>query len=82
MDGLDGAAAHDRIRMLLDGKVSGDAAYADGITVAIVDALTSEGWDLTRAPEPPLKRIVVTMLPGGQAIETLGLVPHVESEAG
>lgn len=65
MNGIDRADLFNDIRALLDGKT---LRAADEIAGEILDGLEAAGWT-----EPPLRRIVLTVLPDGTPVETVEL---------
>lgn len=71
MNGIDRADLFHDIRALLDGKT---LRAADEIAGEILDGLAAAGWTVTRAPEPPLRRLVLTVLPDGTPVETVELI--------
>lgn len=64
---LDRADAQTRIRELLYGKTEAPSAE---VAEEVMAGLESSGWVLVRAPEEPLRRIIVTLMPDGSGIET------------
>lgn len=72
MNGLDRVDLFNTVRALLDGKT---LRSPDEIAGEILDGLVAGGWTVTRAPEPPLRRLVLTVLPDGTPVETTELTP-------
>ena len=70
MNGIDRAELLADLRAALDGKT---LRAADEIAGEILDGLVEAGWTVTRAPEPPLRRLVLTVLPDGTPVETVTL---------
>ena len=70
MNGIDRVDLFNDLRALLDGKT---LRAADEIAGEILDGLAVAGWTVTRAPEPPLRRLVLTVLPDGTPVETVEL---------
>lgn len=70
MNGIDRVDLFNDLRSLLDGKT---LRATDEIAGEILDGLEAAGWTMTRAPEPPLRRLVLTVLPDGTPVETTEL---------
>lgn len=70
MNGLDRADLLTSLRAALDGKT---LRAPDEIAGELLDGLVAGGWTVTRAPEPPLRRLLLTVLPDGTPVETLEL---------
>lgn len=70
MNGVDRVDLFNDVRSLLDGKT---LRAGDEIAGEILDGLEAAGWSMTRAPEPPLRRLVLTVLPDGTPVETVEL---------
>lgn len=66
------------IRSLLDGKT---LRAPDEIANEILDGLAEAGWTVTRAPEPPLRRLVLTVLQDGTPVEMMELSGTVAAPA-
>jgi hypothetical protein len=70
VNGIDRVDLFNSVRSLLDGKT---LRAADEIAGEVLDGLVEAGWTVTRAPEPPLRRILLTVLPDGTPVETVEL---------
>lgn len=70
MNGIDRVDLLNAVRALLDGKT---LRSPDEIAGEILDGLAEAGWTVTRAPEPPLRRLVLTVLPDGTPVERVEL---------
>jgi hypothetical protein len=72
MDALDRLDALTQIRDLLDGKT---LRAPEDVAPEVLDGLEAAGWIVTRAPAPPMRRLVLTVMPDGTPIETIELQP-------
>lgn len=70
MNGLDRVDLFNDVRSLLDGKT---LRAADEIAGEVLDGLEAAGWTMTRAPDLPLRRILLTVLPDGTPVESIEL---------